>query len=221
MICTACGHDAMDPEKSFCPECGAKLEPAAQVEPGTDAASESTAETTAETSVDVRMDVGQMSGGSKAVGLEVGQVAGDLVTKGDYVGGDQISATIGNVGAGGQVAVGKNIQQSGAGPAELSDAERGALEAAFAELDASIDGMDLPLDRKLVGREFLLQLNKAMLREDAPPEAGSIQVLGDWLVENLPGLKPGLGEVLGSPAGRRVLGLAGEAAEGWFLGRFG
>jgi len=231
MTCTSCGRDDLDEAARFCPSCGA-------AQAGTEAP-EAPAAAPPATTIDVRQEAGTVAGG-RVTGVELGQVAGDVtvneapgVVQGDLVqgdqhvhggvvGGDRIEATIGNVGAGAQVAVGHHVAQSGAGgPAPLSAADRTALRIRAAALRDALSAADLAEGRRLVAAEFVGQLEAECLRADGPPDASTLKVAGEWLAANAPALQPALAALFGAPAGARMLAAAGEPAASWAAGRFG
>lgn len=249
--CPACGKEGILDAARFCPDCGAGLavadprsagslmdEPAADGtatadsttdEPATDptTAATSTSDTTSGTpttaspttgtNIDVRQDVGTQSGGS-VTGVDLGGVSGPVNVNQQ---GDSFKVQLGDVGAGGQVAVGKNITQSGAGGAAYSAADRAALADELERVTEALASPDVPPDRRLLGTEFLRQLKGTLLREDGVPDAAVVQVCGDWLLDNIPTIRPTLAAALTGPAGARALAAAGDAAVGWGRARLG
>lgn len=204
ITCPECAQADIPTTARFCPSCGAALaapEPPATVPPST--------------TIDVKQDVGNLSGG-KATGVELGSVSGPVTVNQQ---GDTFKVQLGNVGAGSQVAVGKQISQTGGGGARYSAADRAALAVELDRVAAALAGPDVPADRQLLGAEFLRQL-RTTLATDAP-DAATLQVCGDWLLNNLPALRPSLVAALTSPAGARALAAAGEAAEAWGKARLG
>jgi hypothetical protein len=199
ITCPKCAHAGIAPAARFCPECGGALAP-----PAAPAAPPAT-------TIDVKQDVGNLSGG-KATGVEMGGVTGPVTVNQP---GDTFKVQLGNVGSGSQVAVGRNISQAGAGAATYSAADRAALSADLERVATALTGPDVPADRQLLGAEFLRQLQATLLSPDAPPDAATVQVCGDWLLNNVPVLRPALVAALTGPAGARALAAAGEAAVSW------
>lgn len=197
--CPQCAQADIPATARFCPSCGAAL---AAPEPAAPPPS---------TTIEVQQEVGNLSGG-KATGVELGSVAGPVTVNQS---GDTFKVKLGNVGAGSQVAVGKQISQTNAGAAAYSAADRAALGTALDQVAAALTGPEVPADRQLLGAEFLRQLRATLTAADAAPDAATIQVCGDWLLNNVPALRPSLVAALGGPAGKRALAAAGEAAEAW------
>lgn len=231
MTCPGCGRADLDPAARFCPSCGA-----AQPAPPSPAAPD---EPAAATTIDVRQEAGSVSGG-RVTGVELGQVAGDVTiheapgtvagdlvrgdkhVHGDAIGGDRIEATIGNVGAGAQVAVGHHVAQTGSGgPGPLAAADRSALRIRAAVLRDALSAADLAEGRRLVAAEFVAQLEAECARADGPPDASTLKVAGEWLAANVPALQASLAALFQAPAGARLLAAAGEPAASWAAGRFG
>lgn len=202
--CPACGHSAAAADVRFCPECGARIAPA-------EAAPPEAPPQAGGTTISVKQDVGSQTGGS-ATGVDLGGVSGPVTVNQQ---GDSFKVSLGNVGAGSQVAVGKNIHQSGAGAPPYSAADRAAVAQGLEGLKAALGEPEVSADRRALGTEFARQLEATLLREDGPPDAAVIQVCGDWLVANIPGALEALVAALSGPAGARALAAAGEAAVRW------
>ena len=136
--------------------------------------------------------------------------------------GDRISARISNVGQGAQVAVGKQITQMMAqAPAGLTGAERAEIDRLLAQLQSQLAGLDIPEDKKLVGQEFVGQLGQELTKTDAPPDASTIKVAGEWLLKNVPALAGTIASVFLNPIVGKVVEAAGDIASGWVRQRFG
>lgn len=205
ITCPTCSQTDIPDTARFCPNCGATLSA-----PEPPAAPPST-------TIDVKQDVGSLSGG-KATGVELGSVSGPVTVNQQ---GDSFKVKLGNVGAGSQVAVGKQISQVGGGGASFSATDRAALATDLDRVATELAGPDVPADRQLLGAEFLRQLRSTLTAADAAPDAATIQVCGDWLLNNVPSLRPSLVAALTSPVGMRALAAAGEAAEAWSQARLG
>lgn len=204
--CNHCNRGNMAAAARFCPECGAELPGPADVAPPPSPPPT--------TSIDVRQEVGNLEGG-KATGVELGGVAGDVTVRQQ---GDTFAVNLGDVGAGAQVAVGKEIRQSGAGAAALGDADRAALSGGLATLREAVQEPAVPESRRLLAAEFVSQL-EAQLLADGPPDAATLKVAGNWLLDNAPSLEPALRALFASPAGAKLLAAAGEPALGWAANR--
>ena len=149
------------------------------------------------------------------------KVEGDKV-EGDKVEGDKIEGHVGDVGSGAQVAIGKQIKQTIAqAPMELTTAERVELDHLLAELKNQLARLDTPENKKVVGREFVGQLEKELTKTDEPPDASMIKVAGNWLLENIPALAGTLASVFASPIVGKVVEAAGDIAAEWVKKRFG
>ncbi len=219
--CPSCQRADIPAAARFCPDCGAALpaSPALPVAPEADVAPSITPppKPPPSTTIDVKQDVGQLAGG-KATGVEMGGVTGDVTVNQQ---GDSFRVQLGNVGAGAQIAVGKQISQSGAGPAAASQADRAELARGLQAVGDALADPAVPADRQLIGREFLRQLEAQLIRDDGPPDGATVKVAGDWLLNNIPSLAPSLRALFGGPAGRRALAAAGEPAVGWAEARLG
>lgn len=148
-------------------------------------------------------------------------IHGDEV-RGDKVAGDKIEGHVGDVGPGAQVAIGKQIEQTIAqAPMELSTAERVELQRLLAELKNQLVKLDIPESKKVVGEEFVGQLEKELTKTDGPPDASMIKVSGNWLLENIPALAGTLVSVFASPVVGKVVEAAGDIAANWVKERFG
>jgi len=148
-------------------------------------------------------------------------VHGDEV-RGDKVTGDKIEGQVGDVGPGAQVAIGKQIKQTIAqAPTELTAAERVELEHLLAELKNQLARLEIPENKKVVGQEFVGQLEKELTKTDEPPDASIIKVAGNWLLENIPALAGTLASVFLSPVVGKVVEAAGDIAAEWVKERFG
>lgn len=148
------------------------------------------------------------------------QVHGDVVGSdkvlGDKVTGDKIEAQVGDVGPGAQVAIGKQIQQMiTQAPTELTAAERAEIARLLAELKSQLASLDIPESKKLVGQEFVGQLEKELTSTDKPPDASTIKVAGNWLLDNIPALAGTVVSVFASPIVGKVVEAAGDIAAEW------
>jgi hypothetical protein len=141
---------------------------------------------------------------------------------GDKVEGDKIEGHVGDVGPGAQVAIGKQIKQTMAQtPMELTSAERVELEHLLAELKNQLARLEIPENKKVVGQEFMGQLEKELTKTEEPPDASMIKVAGNWLLENIPALAGTLASVFLSPVVGKVVEAAGDIGAEWVKERFG
>jgi hypothetical protein len=139
-------------------------------------------------------------------------------------GGDIITAQIG-AGAS-DVAVGKNITQavySTLGPPEPDDKQ--VIEQKLNELSAAVQKLAGPNDpNKATMAEFQVKLLRGELTKtgkDEKPSAVTITQIGDWLLDQVPGIADLLVSMFATPPVGRVVGKAGERAIKWLRMRFG
>ena len=142
----------------------------------------------------------------------------------DRVGGDVISATIGDNATG--VAVGKNITQTVhniLGEATPQDPE--VIEDKFKEVSAALEQASPKLEKGAAEMaEFqvkLLQGELSKTEEEQKPSANTITQVGDWLLDNVPDIAEALIGLFATPAVGRVVGRAGDLAVRWVKQRFG
>ena len=148
-------------------------------------------------------------------------VHGDEV-RGDKVTGDKIEGQVGDVSPGAQVAIGKQIKQTMTQAAtELTTAERVEIVRLLAELKNQLASLDIPEKKKLVGQEFVGQLEEELTKTEAPPDASTIKFAGDWLLNNIPALAGTVASVFASPIVGKVVEAAGDIAAEWVKKRFG
>jgi hypothetical protein len=127
---------------------------------------------------------------------------------------------------GGQVTVGGDIVGRdkivhGRAPTELTAAERVEIVRLLAELKSQLASLDIPESKKLVGQEFAGQLEQELTRTDKPPDASTIKVAGNWLLDNVPTLAGTVASVFASPIVGKVVEAAGDVAAEWVKKRFG
>jgi hypothetical protein len=167
------------------------------------------------------------TGGGAYVGGKVEIEGGDFVSRdkivyGDEVRGDKIEGHVGHVGAGAQVAIGKQIDQTIThAPAALTAVERLDVERLVAELQDQLAGLDIPHTKKLVGGEFVGQLGEELTKTEEPPDASTIKVAGDWLLKNVPALTGALTSLFVNPIVGKVVEAAGDLAAKWVKERLG
>lgn len=134
-------------------------------------------------------------------------------------GGDVI---VGQVGAGAsQVAIGKQIQQGGA-PADHSD-ELAAIGSLFDSLQATFSAIRPQLDAttaEMAAFQLTLLRGELSKPNDEPPSAGTMTMVGDWLIGHVPALSGSLTALMRSAAVARRVARAGPAAIQWAELRF-
>lgn len=162
---------------------------------------------------------GDLTGRDKV--LQGDEIRADKVM-GDKVGGDKIVGHISHLGAGAQAAIGKDIRQgiSYAAP-QLSQADIQQVERLLADLKREIASLDIPEKRKLVGEEFVEQLEQELTKQDERPDGSIIKVAGDWLLKNIPGLAGALTSLFLNPIVGKVVEAAGDLAADWVKEQFG
>ena len=176
------------------------------------------------------MDSSERSGGVNFYGPA--NISGDTVgrdknvygdeIRGDKVRGDKIEGHVGDVGSGAQVAVGKQIQQTITyGLTELTAVERAEIEHLLTELKNQLSSLDIPQHKKLVSQEFVAQLEKELTKTDEPPDASTIKVAGNWLLDNVSALAGTLASLFVNPIIGKVVEAAGDIAATWVKERFG
>ena len=142
--------------------------------------------------------------------------------RGDRVGGDKIEGHVSGVGAGGQVAIGKQISQViTQAPVELTAAERAEVERLLTELKNQLASLDIPENKKLVGQEFVGQLEQELTKTEEPPDASTIKVAGNWLLKNIPALAGTIASVFANPVVGKLVEAAGDIAAEWVKKCFG
>ncbi len=139
-------------------------------------------------------------------------------------GGDIITAQIG-AGAS-DVAVGKNITQAvygTLGPPQPDDKQ--VIEQKLDALNAAVQKLaGQPDPNKAAMAEFQIKLLRGELTKtgkDEQPSAVTITQIGDWLLDQVPGIADLLVSIFASPPVGRVVGKAGELAIKWLRTRFG
>jgi hypothetical protein len=175
-------------------------------------------------------DSGQRSGGvnfhgpAKVSGDVVGRdknVFGDEV-RGDKVTGDKIEGHLGNVGAGAQVAIGKQIQQTNVqATTGLTPSERAEIVYWTAELRHQLANADVPENKKIAGQEFVNQLEEELTKTEEPVDGSIIKATGEWLLKNMPTLAGTLTNMFASPIVGKVVETTGDIATKWIKKRFG
>ena len=167
------------------------------------------------------------TGGGADVGGDVKVEGGDFVGRdkiiqGDNVTGTKIEGHIGNVGPGGQAAIGTGIRQTiSHAPAQLGPAERKAIEEMLAALKSQVERAEMPLGKKEAGKEFVAQLDAELTKREGTPDGSMIKVAGEWLLKNVPEVAGTLTSLFASPIIGKVVEASGEIAAQWVKDRFG
>jgi len=99
--------------------------------------------------------------------------------------------------------------------------EHAEMDRLLARLRDELAGLEIPEAKRIVGGEFVEQLEHELTREDMPPDASTIKVAGDWLLKNIPTLTGTLTRVFANPYVARAVQAAGEIAREWVRERFG
>jgi hypothetical protein len=120
--------------------------------------------------------------------------------------GDNFNVTIGPVGQGGQVAVGKNITQ-------VTSQEREELARVVDQLRRQVEA-EAPPERKAVALEQVAAIQQEV--QSDKPDLGRLQAAKQWFVANLPKLAGAVGSVVVHPIVGKLVEATGEAmAKRW------
>jgi hypothetical protein len=103
----------------------------------------------------------------------------------------------------------------------LTPAEHAEMERLLARLRDELAGLDIPEGKRIVGLEFVEQLEHELTKTDVPPDASTIKVAGTWLLKNVPALTGTLASLFAHPTVAKAVKAAGEIAADWAKGRFG
>ena len=134
--------------------------------------------------------------------------------------GDSISATIGNVSDGSQVAVGHHIQQSqvhGA-PPEMTEEEMSQLMQMFADLKTKI-AQEAPPAEKEKALERVDELQDAVTAKE--PDLTTMEYVRNWFVKNLPTVAGSVVGLIVHPLVGKLVEVGGDAIATTFRKRFG
>ena len=121
-----------------------------------------------------------------------------------------IHVTIGDVGAGSQVAAGHHISQS-----ITTTAPGPVTEAEFAELQGMLDALraqivaEAPPQQQAAALERLAELEEETRAEQ--PDAGTIAYVGRWFARNIPRLAAAVTGLVVHPIVGKLVGAAGDA----------
>ena len=134
--------------------------------------------------------------------------------------GDWISANIGDVGEGSQVAVGHHIQQSqvhGAPPV-MTEAEMAQLHQMFEELKAKV-AQEVPPAEKGKALERVDELQQAVTAKE--PDLTTMEYVRNWFVKNLPSVAGSVVGLIVHPLVGKLVEVGGDAIATTFRKRFG
>ena len=91
----------------------------------------------------------------------------------------------------------------------------------MAELKDRLASLDIPETKKLLGGEFMGQLEEELTGTEEPPDASTIKVVGEWLLKNIPALTDPLTSLFVNPIVGKVVEAAGDLASMWVKERLG
>jgi hypothetical protein len=123
-----------------------------------------------------------------------------------------------NTGQGAQLALhttGDVTQSQGLSGPELLE-----IQKLFADLRRDLAQQDLSPETKVVGEEFISQLEQEVSRQDAPPDGSTIKVAGGWLLKNVPAIAGSLANLFINPIVGKVIEAGGEVASRWVQEKF-
>lgn len=150
--------------------------------------------------------------------------SGSMTIKGNVVTGTagnvdykNVETHISDVGAGAQVVAGENIQAALTGP-ERDVAE---IQRLIADLRTQLVSLNLPADKKIIGDEFVNQLEGELTKKDGNPDPSTIKTSGNWLMKNIPALAGALTSLFINPIVGKVVEAAGSIAADWVKEQFG
>jgi hypothetical protein len=134
--------------------------------------------------------------------------------------GDQIRATVGNVGNRSQVAVGKDIaqQQTHGAAAQLTPAEMAQLHSMFDDLRTKVE-QEAPPEEKEKALERVDELKEAVTAKK--PDLTTMQYVKNWFGKHLPALAGSVVSVIVHPLVGKLVEAGGEALTAAFRNRFG
>lgn len=141
---------------------------------------------------------------------------------GDHSSGTKIVGYIGNVGSGGQAAIGvNNLQQMTHTPPEWDDVEQRTLQTQLAALEAKLTTLHLS-ERAINDAKYNLQQVKAELTQtQGAPDIQNLRMAVDWLAHYVPELLTELKNLFAQPRVKRIFTIAGDSAIEWLQDRFG
>ena len=132
--------------------------------------------------------------------------------------GDTISAKIGNVSDGSQVAVGKHIQQTQTYGAPPTEAEMAQLRQMFDDLKAKI-AQEAPPEQKDKAIERIDELQEAVTAKE--PDLTTMEYVRNWFLKYLPTVAGSVTGLIINPLVGKLVEVGGEALTANFRKRFG
>ena len=132
--------------------------------------------------------------------------------------GDRISARIGDVSGGSQVAVGKDIEQKQTFGPPPTEAEMAQLLEMFNQLKAKI-AQEVPAEQKAQAIERVDELEKAVTAKE--PDLTTMEYVRNWFVKNLPTVAGSVVGLIVNPLVGKLVEVGGEALASNFRQRFG
>jgi hypothetical protein len=134
--------------------------------------------------------------------------------------GDRIKATVGDVGARSQVAVGKDInqEQTHVAAAALTPAEMAQLHSMFDELRMKVE-QEAPPEEKEKALERVEELKEAVTAKE--PDITTIEYVKNWFVKRLPALAGSVVGLIVHPLVGKLVEVGGEALASTFRERLG
>jgi formate dehydrogenase maturation protein FdhE len=132
--------------------------------------------------------------------------------------GDSISATIGNVSDGSQVAVGHHIKQTQTYGAPPTEAEMAQLRQMFEELKTKI-AQEAPPGTQEKALERVDELQEAVTAKE--PDVTTMEYVKNWFVKNLPSVAGSVVGLIVHPIVGKLVEVGGDALASTFRKRFG
>lgn len=129
-----------------------------------------------------------------------------------------IETHVSDVGPGAQVVVGENIQAALTNTTPEQDVVE--IQRLIAELKTQLAGLELSADKKIIGSEFVNQLEGELVKEDGKPDPSIIKTSGNWLMKNIPALAGALTSLFINPIVGKVVEAAGSIAADWVKEQF-
>lgn len=130
--------------------------------------------------------------------------------------GDSYSANIGGSVSGGQIAVGREVdQQQANGVGALSGEERAELHGLLEALRAKV-AAEAPESKRAVAAMCVDELEGALVTDE--PEPSKIAAIGRWFRDTVPSLASAVASVVIHPIAGKVVGAASQALIDEFAG---
>jgi len=134
--------------------------------------------------------------------------------------GDSISANIGDVSDGSQVAVGHHIQQSQVhhAPPQMTEQEMVQLRQMFEELKTKI-AQEVPPGEKDKALDRVNELQDAVTAKE--PDLTTMEYVRNWFVKNLPSVAGSVVGLIVHPLVGKLVEVGGDAIATTFRKKFG